>query len=1078
MNKWNSKKTVLIVSVMLASLFGQELLAESVQPSEDMQSFASYLDTGYDQKHRPQFHFTSRKNWLNDPNGMVYYDGEYHLFFQHNPVSIMGGNKSWGHAVSKDMVHWEQLPHAILPYGGGTIYSGTGAVDHNNTLGKQKGDVKTLLACFTLAKRPFYQALAYSTDKGRTFELFNEGKAIVPNQGLDHGERDPKLFWHEPTKKWIMALWVKKTLTDHDRRGRKKARYENIPNGPARVRFFTSDNLTDWTMASDFERKWAFECMDFVHLPVDGDPNNKKWLLYDANFDYEIGAFDGKTFTTDKKLGKGDFGRNFYAAQSFNNSPDGRTVIIGWMKKSDFDKVGMPFNQQMSFPTTMELRTTPEGIHLFRWPIKEIESLYIKRHEFTNQRIEELAAALSGIEADLIDASIEFDPKETGDLEWTLRGLNVMYQADKQEFLYKATTLAAPPVNGTVKLRVLVDRGSIELFANDGAAVATRYALPDPANQSIRLTGNGNVSLVINELKSSWPQQTAAKTEAASPSFVLDKRYLCLPLARNEKGKESMVRAEIDGRDYFVEPMHFKATGLQWWASLDVSQYQGQTLTLHGVPEAVASRIQLSDTPLNHPKLYQEANRPRVHFSFRHGALGDPTAKFYYAPKDEWHMFFIYNPFRGKEVSWGHAVSKDLIHWEERPCTFEYGTRMFNGTGFVDTRNDLGLNMDGEQAIVLLQSHMDRKGGPFSYVISVDGGERFKTVDAIRKEMNRPDLPTNPVIESSRHDAPRIYWSEACQRYVLHLKHRRRIVNQYLSKDLKTWEQIEDAPAIPESFTHEGDPGEMVELHLDGDPEKTYTVAMYGLHGYIVGHYREVGMLNQEGEPISKDDMIFTYHFGYPTIWHNPKNGRIMMSQNLGNNGRGGIPNYGIDYRPDASFPVELTLRSTVQGPRLFFNPIEELKTLYGKRHQLGARDVPDGNSPIQGLRGRSFRILTRIDPGDAEAFGLDICGAKVTYNTRSGMLAVGEDAAPTETGLKRRPLPLDEGRIQLDILVDTTSLEVFANKGTLHIPHGRQPLYEKPEGDIKFFADGGTIKVESLEVIELNSIWKSSKVK
>jgi fructan beta-fructosidase len=121
---------------------------------------------------------------------------------------------------------------------------------------------------------------------------------------------------------------------------------------------------------------------------------------------------------------------------------------------------------------------------------------------------------------------------------------------------------------------------------------------------------------------------------------------------------------------------------------------------------------------------------------------------------------------------------------------------------------------------------------------------------------------------------------------------------------------------------------------------------------------------------------------------------------------------------------------------------------------------------------------LTTIDPGDAEAFGLDICGVKVTYNTQSGMLAVDEDAAQKEPGGKRRPLPLDGGRILLDILVDTTSLEVFANNGFLHIPHGRQKLYEKPEGDIKLFADGGTIKVETLEVIELNSIWKSSKGK
>jgi hypothetical protein len=242
----------------------------------------------------------------------------------------------------------------------------------------------------------------------------------------------------------------------------------------------------------------------------------------------------------------------------------------------------------------MELRSTADGVKLFRWPIQEIESLYNRKHAFTNRPVAKLADELSGIEAELIDASIEFDPKQTGALEWSLRGLNVSYDPAQQQFLYNDTPMAAPAVDGKVKLRVLVDRGSIELFANDGAAVATHFALPDPENRSIRLSGNGSVSLVINELKSSWPQ-TVAKAQAASHSFVLDKRYLCLPLARNEKGKESLVRAVIDDRDYFVEPMHFKATGLQWWASLDVSQFQGQTLTLHGVPEATASRIRLSD---------------------------------------------------------------------------------------------------------------------------------------------------------------------------------------------------------------------------------------------------------------------------------------------------------------------------------------------------------------------------------------------------------------------------------------------------------------------------------------------------
>ena len=530
-NRAQLLKAILVTFAVISPLLAQEgPTSQKVSEEKDMQTFPSYLDTGYDQKHRPQFHFTSRKNWLNDPNGMVYYDGEYHLLFQHNPMGNKWGNMTWGHAVSKDMLRWEQLPHAILPYGGGTIFSGTGAVDHNNTLGKQKGDVKTLIASYTLAlKGPFYQALAYSTDKGRTFELLNEGKAVVPNQGIERGERDPKVFWHEASKKWVMILWVKKAITDKDRRGRNKQRYKDMPNGPGKVRFFTSDNLTDWEVASDFDRDWVFECMDFVHLPVDpsssknyagtspsssknyagtsGDLNNKKWLLFDASFDYEIGEFDGTTFTTDKKVGRGDFGPNYYAAQTFNNSPDGRTVVIGWMRGSDFDKVGMPFNEQMSFPTTMELRTTQDGIKLFRWPIQEIESLYNRKHAFTNRPVAELADELNGIEAELIDASIEFDPEETGTIEWNLRGLKVSYDADKQQFLYAGVPLAAPTVNGKVKLRVLVDRGSIELFANDGAAVATHFALPDPENRSIRLSGNGSVSLVINELKSIWPQQ-------------------------------------------------------------------------------------------------------------------------------------------------------------------------------------------------------------------------------------------------------------------------------------------------------------------------------------------------------------------------------------------------------------------------------------------------------------------------------------------------------------------------------------------------------------------------------------------
>ncbi len=464
---------------------------------QGMQTFESYQDIGYDQVLRPQFHFTSIKNWHNDPNGMVWYDGEYHLYFQHNPKGTAWGNMTWGHAVSTDMVHWKQLPHAILPYSGGTIFSGTAVVDHNNSLGKQKGDVKTLVAIFSFAKEPFYQAAAYSTDKGRTFQLVNNGGAVVPNQGFDKGERDPKVFWHEASKKWVLVLWVK--LGKKDGTPEQKL---------GKVRFFTSTNLTDWTVASDLDREWVFECMDFVQLPVDGNKDNKKWLLYDASFDYEIGDFDGKTFTTDKKTFKGDFGTNFYAAQTFNNSPDGRTVIIGWMNegnKSVFQKAGMPFNQQMSFPSTMELKTTTEGIRLYRWPVKEIEKLYVKSYKFKNLTVDKLSEKLVGVKAELIDMSVEFEPRNS--VKLIIRGLEVTYDRKSEMFIYGTSKVAAPVIAGKVKLRVLLDRASIELFANGGAAVSTCYAVAEPGNKNISISADDGTkinSIIINELKSSW----------------------------------------------------------------------------------------------------------------------------------------------------------------------------------------------------------------------------------------------------------------------------------------------------------------------------------------------------------------------------------------------------------------------------------------------------------------------------------------------------------------------------------------------------------------------------------------------
>ena len=494
------KLTILLTTIHM--LIGNTFLVAQVErksvQNQEMQTFDSYHDVGYDQPLRPQFHFSSIKGWHNDPNGMVWYDGEYHLYFQHNPKDTKWGNMTWGQAVSTDMVHWNQLPHAILPYGGGTIFSGTAVVDHNNSLGEQIGDTKTIVAFFSFAKEPFHQAAAYSTDKGRTFTLVKNGGPVVPNQGYDKGERDPKVFYHEPSEKWVLVLWVK--------RGAKEGTKEEKLG---KVRFFNSDNLVDWEFTSDFDREWVFECMDLVELPIDGDKHNKKWLLYDASFDYEIGDFDGKTFTTDKVVHQGDIGKNFYAAQSFNNSPDDRTVMIGWMNQggnSIFLEAGMPFNQQMSFPTTMELRTTQEGIRLYRWPVKEIEHIYSNSYTYKNLSVEDASEKIRDVEAELIDLSIEFEPKYS--MKLNMRGLEINYDRSRQEIIYGESHMPANARDGSVQLRILLDRSSIELFVNQGEVVSTNYAVTESDNKSITISADSDLIinlLIVNELKSIWP---------------------------------------------------------------------------------------------------------------------------------------------------------------------------------------------------------------------------------------------------------------------------------------------------------------------------------------------------------------------------------------------------------------------------------------------------------------------------------------------------------------------------------------------------------------------------------------------
>jgi fructan beta-fructosidase len=474
---------------------------------------------GYEQANRPQFHFSSRRNWLNDPNGMVYDGEQYHLFFQHNPLGTGWGNMTWGHAVSSDMLHWRQMPHALLPYQVdgryGTIYSGTAVVDHNNSLGMQVGSRKTLVAFFTYASEQpsFYQAMAYSTDGGVTWTYWNHGRAVVPNQGLDGGERDPKVFWHEASQRWVMALWVS--------------------TSPGRIRFFTSTNLHEWEFASDLLRPWAFECVDMFPLPVDGNASEQKWVIYDASFDYEIGSFDGTTFQTEAGPFHASYG-NFYAAQSFNQAPDGRVVQIGWMNggPNSADAYGLPYNQQMAFPCDLTLRTTPEGVRLCAWPIPEIGSLVNGTHQVNSQALTPTSNLLQGAgPLDLVDLAIDFDPGTASQVVFELPRTTLTYHTASGSLTFIGTDNAAHPVvdgpvsarSGHVRLRFLLDRLTVEAFAFEGEKFGTHYISPNngAATPSIRSVG-GNAfvhSLSVKSLGSAWTAETPLSGTVSNPGF-------------------------------------------------------------------------------------------------------------------------------------------------------------------------------------------------------------------------------------------------------------------------------------------------------------------------------------------------------------------------------------------------------------------------------------------------------------------------------------------------------------------------------------------------------------------------------
>lgn len=478
---WSGKT----VTIQVDRLAEDSTALSAIEQSDEIKG----AENLYREPLRGQFHFSPKRGWNNDPNGMVFYNGEYHLFFQHNPYGWPWGNMHWGHAVSRDMIHWEELGDKLAPDDMGPMFSGSAVVDWKNTSGFGKDGKPPLVLIYTAAGNPTVQAIAYSTD-GRHFTKYS-GNPVVKQ--ITGGNRDPKVMWHEPTQKWVMVLYVEweKKHTIH---------------------FFTSPNLRDWTLASITEgipgSNYLFECPDFFELPVDGKASNKKWVLLAANGEYAVGTFDGTTFMPEQTKLTGHRGRGFYAPQTFSDIPkrDGRRIQIGWFQT---ETKGMPFNQSMTVPLELKLVSTPDGPRLTFAPVRELTRLRAKTYQVRAGTLTPASAnPLAQVATDLVELRTEFTPAEGSEITFNVRGCAVTYDTKKQELVVNGHRAHAPLQKGKQRLAIYCDRTGLEVFASDGLCYVPMPFQPKAGDLALSAAvKNGETKFTKLEayaLKSAW----------------------------------------------------------------------------------------------------------------------------------------------------------------------------------------------------------------------------------------------------------------------------------------------------------------------------------------------------------------------------------------------------------------------------------------------------------------------------------------------------------------------------------------------------------------------------------------------
>jgi fructan beta-fructosidase len=464
---------------------------------------------------RPLYHFTPPRHFINDPNGLVFFEGEYHLFYQHNPEGDRWGHMSWGHAVSRDVVRWEHLPIALREEDGIMIFSGSAVVDLQNTSGFGRVDAPPLVAVYTGDGRGRQtQNLAFSLDRGRNWTKF------AGNPVLDIGSRafrDPKVFWHRPSGRWVMVT----VLADE-----------------RKVRLWGSTNLKRWEQFSDFGPAGSitgvWECPELFEVPIEGEKASRWVLKVDVNAgapfggsggQYFVGRFDGIAFRPEKPGPDSsrlwlDYGKDFYAAQAWNNAPGDQPIWIAWMNNWQYDNEipTSPWRGAMTVPRSLSLRKRPEGLRLVQTPVAGLQSLRGPRQTIAGRPLPpgDVPLTADGVQGVAIEIIAEFEPGDTesfglkvrqGEGEETVIGVDrrageVYVDRTRSGAISfsphfpgrHAARLGMQEGSRPVRLHVLVDATSVEVFADGGRVVLTEQIFPKLASRGVSLFATGGTA--------------------------------------------------------------------------------------------------------------------------------------------------------------------------------------------------------------------------------------------------------------------------------------------------------------------------------------------------------------------------------------------------------------------------------------------------------------------------------------------------------------------------------------------------------------------------------------------------------